>query len=63
MTKEELEQKQQESYKLALEISQLHKILGIKQNQFNKLDTEIYKELKAQQENGTYDEPTSEDNK
>ena len=63
MTKEELEQKQQESYKLALEISQLHKILGIKQNQFNKLDTEIYKELNVQQENGTYGEPTSEDNK
>ena len=54
-----IEEKQQECYKLALEIAQLRKMLSYKQHCFDQLDTELYKHFKNQQnDQGT----TTEDN-
>lgn len=44
-----VEEKQQECYKLALEIAQLRKMVSYKQHRFNQLDTELYKHFKDQQ--------------
>lgn len=55
-----LEEKQLRATELSFEISRLHKILSLRQSEFNKLDTEIYKMMKAKD----YEqESTSEDNK
>lgn len=44
-----LEEKQQRCVELSIEIARLHKVLGMRQFEFNKLDTEIYKELKSKE--------------
>lgn len=42
-----LEEKKIKCAQLSYEIARLHKILSMRQTEFNKLDTEIFKELKA----------------
>ena len=54
-----IEEKQQECYKLALEIAQLRKMVSYKQHRFNQLDTELYKHFKNQQNDQA---TTTEDN-
>ena len=54
-----IEEKQQECYKLALEIAQLRKMLFWKQNRFNQLDTDLYKHFKSQSNES---QSTAEDN-
>ena len=56
--KKTLEEKQQRCVELSVEIARLRKILGIRQNEFNKLDTEIYHLLKDQE---NVSQPTTED--
>lgn len=61
MEQKELEKKQQEVVFLSMEICRLRKIISIKQNQYNKLDTEIYKAM--QEKEKTNEKGISEDNK
>lgn len=62
MTQEEIEKKQSDLAYLAVEISRLRKLIGLKQTQFNKIDKELYLHFKNQP---VTDEQTTiaEDNK
>lgn len=52
MTKEQLFQKQEDCFKLSLEIARLNKILSYKQKLFNDLDTEICKAVQQNEKDG-----------
>ena len=62
MTKEELQNKQQEALNLSMEIARLRKILGIKQSAFNKVDKEIYEFMKSQEDAKNDGQPIGENN-
>lgn len=62
MTQEELEKKQSDLAMLAVEISRLRKLIGLKQSAFNKLDKELYLYFKNQTPVQNEQATTPEDN-